>query len=104
MAAAQAAMTPGRTGGEAYRALAAMVSERGYRSGLWLGHGVGVDHDLPTIGEGDDTILASNMTIAFHPHLVDGPSNLGSSFGDTFLVGERETSPLSRWSRDLILV
>jgi Xaa-Pro aminopeptidase len=104
MAAAQEAMTPGRTGGEVYQDLAAMIAARGYRSGLWLGHGVGVDHDLPTIGDGDQTVLAPQMSIAFHPHLVDAESGLGASYGDTFLVTAGSAEPLSRWPRDLIAV
>jgi len=104
MLAAREALTPGRTGGQAYAGIAALVTQGGYSSGLWLGHGVGVDHDLPTIGKGDATPLMPGMTIAFHPHLVDPASGTGSSYGDTFLVTEGAAEPLSRWPLDLIEV
>jgi Xaa-Pro aminopeptidase len=77
----------------------------GHTSGLWLGHGVGLDdHDLPIIGPGDITQIEAGMVVAVHPHLIDATGATGSSLGDTFLVGSQETLPLSRWPRDIISV
>ncbi len=101
---AEATLRPGITGDGAYRRIAAAIEAGGLQSGLWYGHGVGVDHDQPVIGRDVPTKLVQNMVVALHPHIVDEAAGLGASVCDTFLIGAAGATPFSRLPRDLITV
>jgi len=103
MQCAEESLRPGQTGGAAYEAIARNIAAAGLTSGLWYGHGVGVDHDMPTIGRGNDTVLAPGMVIALHPHIVAaGDDPVGACLGDTFAISERGATPLSAHPRDIV--
>jgi Xaa-Pro aminopeptidase len=102
MQCAQDSLVPGRTAGDAYRRIAEEIARGGLTSGLWFGHGVGIDHDAPVIGQGVDTVLLPGMVIALHPHLSDEAAGLGASLCDTFVIGDGAARPLSRLPRDLV--
>jgi Xaa-Pro aminopeptidase len=105
MDAAQHSLRPGAIGGNVAAVLSTQIASFGHSSGLWLGHGVGLDdHDLPVIGPGDDTRIEAGMVVAIHPHLIDANGEAGSSLGDTFLIDAEETTALSRWPRAIIQV
>ncbi len=101
---AEETLRPGMTGDGAYRRIADLIAAGGLHSGLWYGHGVGVDHDQPVIGRDVATTLEENMVIALHPHIVDEAASLGASVCDTFLVGAGASTPFSRFPRDLITI
>jgi Xaa-Pro aminopeptidase len=108
MQCAQASLRPGDSGGAAYAAIARQIGAAGLSSGLWYGHGVGVDHDLPVIGHGNDTLLQPGMVIALHPHIVDagadGAGGIGACLGDTFVISASGAAPLSRHGRDVVAI
>ncbi len=101
---AQATLRPGMTGDAAYRHIADTIASGGMQSGLWYGHGVGVDHDQPVIGRDVATTLEPNMVIALHPHIVDEAAGIGASVCDTFLINDTGATPFSRFPRDLITI
>ncbi|UOM36579.1 Xaa-Pro peptidase family protein [Acuticoccus sp. I52.16.1] len=96
---AGAALRPGRAASEAFADIAAVLRRHGVTSGLWAGHGVGIDHDLPVIGGDDPTPLAAGMVVALHPHIVTADGGVGACLCDTFVIGEEGTTPLSRLPR-----
>jgi Xaa-Pro aminopeptidase len=108
MQCAEDSLRPSRTGGAAYAAIAQKIGAAGLTSGLWYGHGVGVDHDLPVIGHGNDTVLEPGMVVALHPHIVDadneqaGNDPVGACLGDTFVISEGGATPLSAHPRDIV--
>ena len=102
MAVAENAIAPGTTAGAAYQAIAQEIGRQGLTSGLLYGHGVGVDHDLPLIGQGEETEIRAGMTIALHPHIIAAAGEVGASLCDTFIVGEGGAQPLSSWAREPI--
>lgn len=102
MAVAENAIVPGTTAGAAYAAIAREIGRQGLTSGLLYGHGVGVDHDLPLIGQDEATEIRAGMTIALHPHIIDAAGDAGGSLCDTFIVGDAGARPLSRWARETI--
>ncbi len=105
MQCAEDSLRPGQTGGAAYEAIARTIAAAGLTSGLWYGHGVGVDHDLPVIGRGNDTVLEPGMVIALHPHIVDaGDDPVGACLGDTFVISEGGATPLSAHPRDIVAI
>ncbi len=105
---AETSLHPGNTGGLAYAAIAREIEGSGLSSGLWYGHGVGVDHDLPVIGRGNDTPLEPGMVIALHPHIVDASAgeaaSIGACLGDTFVIAEGGATKLSRYGRDIVAI
>jgi Xaa-Pro aminopeptidase len=101
---AEEALVPGQSAGAAYAQIEEEIAQGGLTSGLWFGHGVGVDHDAPVIGRDVATLLAPGMVIALHPHLVDEASGLGASLCDTFLIGQTGAKKLSRLPRDFVTI
>lgn len=97
-------MKPGVPVGVVAAEIDRVIADGGLTSGLWYGHGVGVDHDTPTIGRSSNEILEAGMVIALHPHLVDPAAGEGASLCDTFAVGPNGAVPLSALSRDLIIL
>src|SRR5205823_14196745 len=95
-AAARAKLVAGATAGDVARAVDATAREGEYRSGIWHGHGVGVDHDLPVLTASDETLLRPSMAIAVHPNFATQDEEVGASVADTYLV--RPTGPPRRLS------
>lgn len=62
--------------------------------GIWHGHGVGVDHDLPVITANDNTPLQAGMVIAVHPNLTDKGRTYGASVADTYVIREDGKPPM----------
>ena len=100
-AAAEAALRPGRTAGEVAAAIDAVVERHDLRAGIWHGHGVGVDHDLPVVTAGDRTVLLERMAISVHPNFSTADETLGASVADTYVVRDGTPERLSTGSREL---
>ncbi|MFD0853765.1 M24 family metallopeptidase, partial [Actinomadura adrarensis] len=62
----------------------------GLRYGIWHGHGVGVDHDIPVITASDKTVLQPGMVISLHPNIATAGDEVGASVADTFIVTDGE--------------
>jgi Xaa-Pro aminopeptidase len=101
---AQSNLRHGVTAGAAYAVIEREINRGGLTTGLWYGHGVGVDHDQPAIGRDVPTPLEANMVIALHPHIVDEAAGVGASLCDTFLIDAEGGAPFSRHARDLIAI
>lgn len=99
--AARGAMTVGAKAGDVARALEAKIVHLDARTGIWHGHGVGVDHDSPVIGVHDDTVLSEGMLIAVHPNLTNYAETVGASVADTFLIRNGHAEPISGLSQHI---
>jgi Xaa-Pro aminopeptidase len=84
--AAERKLVAGSTAAAVARAVDRVARSGGYRSGIWHGHGVGVDHDLPVITAADRSVLEPTMAVAVHPNFADRHERLGASVADTYLV------------------
>jgi Xaa-Pro aminopeptidase len=83
---AEVHLRPGSTAGDVARAIDAVAAEEHLHSGLWHGHGVGVDHDSPVITAADDTRLATGMVLAVHPNFSTADELHGASTVDTYVI------------------
>jgi Xaa-Pro aminopeptidase len=92
---AEVHLRPGSTAGEVARAIDAVAARERLHSGLWHGHGVGVDHDSPVITAADDTPLAAGMVLAVHPNFSTADELHGSSTVDTYVITDDGARRLS---------
>ena len=105
LAAAEAAereLRAGRTAGDVARAIDVIVARHDLRSGIWHGHGVGIDHDSPVITAADDTRLAERMVVSIHPNFSTADESSGASVADTYVVRNGDPERLSRLPRELL--
>lgn len=101
-AAAEYRLREGNTAGDVARAIDEIVRRDDLRSGIWHGHGVGVDHDAPVITAADDTPLVERMVISVHPNFCMADETLGASVATTYVVRPDAPEPVSRISSELI--
>jgi Xaa-Pro aminopeptidase len=99
--AAEGALRAGRTAGDVAAVIDECVERHGLRSGIWHGHGVGIDHDLPVVTASDRTLLAERMVISVHPNFSTADETLGASVADTYVVRDGEPERLSRIPQEL---
>jgi Xaa-Pro aminopeptidase len=99
---AEERLRPGSTAGDVARAIDGVAAESSLHSGLWHGHGVGVDHDSPVIIATDETPLAPGMVLAIHPNLSTADERFGASTVDTYLVTEGAPERFSRVPQDIL--
>jgi Xaa-Pro aminopeptidase len=99
--AAERRLVPGRTAADVARAVDRVAHDGKYRSGIWHGHGVGVDHDVPVITTSDQTPLAPRMAVAVHPNFATDDERLGASVCDTYLVHDDAPERLSTLRREV---
>ncbi|HEY8581684.1 MAG TPA: Xaa-Pro peptidase family protein [Capillimicrobium sp.] len=88
-------LRPGATAAEVAAEIDAVAEEGELLTGLWHGHGVGVDHDAPVITHGDDTVLRPGMVVAVHPNYATADERHGASVVDTYLITETGSERLS---------
>lgn len=96
-AAASAEFVVGSSADKAAAALEATVTGHDVDFGIWHGHGVGVDHDIPVITAGDKTQFVPGMVLALHPNFTNKAQTIGASVADTFIV--QESGPALRGSK-----
>jgi Xaa-Pro aminopeptidase len=92
---AEAFLRPGATAGDVARAIDGVAGEADLHSGLWHGHGVGVDHDGPVITGPDDTPLAAGMVLSVHPNFSTADERFGASTVDTYAITDTGAERLS---------
>ncbi len=92
----------GSSAAEVARAVGAEAQAGGCERGIWAGHGVGIDHDVPVLSEDDPTELAAGMVISLHPHIYDG--DFGSFSIDQYTITDGEPQRHSRFERRLYAV
>lgn len=95
--AAGRAMKVGTRASEVADHLEEQIAHLDQSTGIWHGHGVGVDHDSPVIGAKDDTVLTEGMLIAVHPNLTSQSGTVGASVADTFLIRDGSAQSISRF-------
>jgi Xaa-Pro dipeptidase len=90
-------LLPGRQIGEIARIISSEAKNAGFKTGVWSGHGMGMD-----LGDGigifeDSTLeLKDGMIITIHPHIMTRDGKEGLLLGDTYLVRENGAQNLSR--------
>ncbi|UGS33853.1 M24 family metallopeptidase [Capillimicrobium parvum] len=99
---AEAHLRPGSTAGEVARSIDGVAAEEDLHSGLWHGHGIGVDHDSPVITAADDTPLAPGMVIAVHPNFSTADERFGASVVDTYLITDDGFDRLSAVPQEIL--
>jgi Xaa-Pro aminopeptidase len=99
-----AELYPGRNSQDVCNAIERVAASAGVDSGIWHGHGVGVDHDIPFFVPGDQTVLHKDMVIALHPNFTDVSNNLGASIADCFHITESGPRRLSRFKPELNII
>ena len=90
-------LRPGQPVQAAFRAAQAQADNRGYQQGVWAGHGVGVDHDIPILGDDDPSPFMPGMVVAVHPHLVDQRTQTGAVFCEQYLITADGSRRFSRY-------
>jgi len=63
------------------------------RTGLGLGHGVGIDHDLPVISAESESVFETGHVVSIHPNLLTENTDSGAIVADSVIVGAREEKP-----------
>ncbi len=97
-------LRPGNTAESVAMAVDAAFRQHGFESGYWAGHGIGLGlPERPTLERGDTSKLAAGMAFALHPNAVGGDGR-GSLLSRTYLVGDKEAEPLSKFSLDWVLL
>ncbi len=100
--AAEAELRPGVPAGEVARAIDAVAAAAGLRSGIWHGHGVGVDHDRPVITAAEELPLAAGMVISVHPNFATAEESFGASAVDTYVIIEDGAERLSALPQEIL--
>ena len=54
--------------------------------GLGLGHGIGVDHDLPSLQRDETGVFEEGQVLSVHPNYVDEAAGIGGVVADAFHV------------------
>lgn len=91
--------------GRPVREIAAVIERRaaevGASSGIWHGHGVGVDHDVPVIAAASDAVVPDGAVISIHPNFHSASGRYGASVADTYAVHADGCRRLSTIPREL---
>jgi Xaa-Pro aminopeptidase len=83
--------------GDVARIISSEARNAGFKTGVWSGHGMGMD-----LGDGigifeDSTLeLKEGMIITVHPHILTEDGKEGLLLGDTFVIGQNGARNLSR--------
>lgn len=100
-AAATAVLRPGAPSAMVCAAVETVAARHGYGCGIWHGHGVGIDHDIPSFAPGDRTVLAEDMFVALHPNFTDPVSGHAASVADCFRITAAGARRLSHFATEL---
>lgn len=96
-------LLPGETIGEIVEAISKYVNSKGYKMGLWCGHGMGLDvAESPGFFQDSKVKLRDGMVVTLHPHIMHTDGEKGIFLGDTFVVQEQGARNLSNTSCDRI--
>lgn len=94
----------GKTVGEIADVIHKHTDHLHVKMGLWHGHGVGMDHDMPIIADNSNVVLEEGMVISMHPNFSDVDETIGASIGDVFVVSKTGAESLSKIPYDIIYV
>ena len=100
--AGEACLVPGARAGDVARAVADEVRKAGLETGLWCGHGMGMDlGDGVGLSEDNPLELREGAVITIHPHVMLPDRKKGLLMGDTFVVRAGGGQNLSRTTCEL---
>lgn len=92
-------LVPGKRVGEIVKLMLETVEQEGLKTGLWFGHGMGLDvGDNLGLSQDSDVEITENMVITIHPHVMSRDGRNGLMIGDTFVVGKEGPMNLSQRS------
>ena len=95
-------LIPGAKIGDVARIISSEARNAGFKTGVWSGHGMGMD-----LGDGigifeDSTLeLKEGMVITVHPHILTEDGKEGLLLGDTFVIDQNGARNLSRTKCEL---
>ncbi len=87
---------PGKTVGDIADAIHKQIDHLNVNIGIWHGHGVGVDHDLPVISDNGTEVLEEGMVLSVHPNFANAKEEFGASIADVFIVTKDGAESLSK--------
>lgn len=91
----------GITVGEVANAIHKHTDHLNVKMGIWHGHGVGIDHDIPNIMDESKVVLEEGMVLSIHPNYSDANETVGASIADVFVVRKDGAESLSKLSYDI---
>jgi Xaa-Pro aminopeptidase len=95
-------LMPGAKIGDVARIISSEARNAGFKTGVWSGHGMGMDlGDSIGIFEDSTLELKEGMVITVHPHILTEDRKEGLLLGDTFVIGQNGAQNLSRTSCEL---
>jgi Xaa-Pro aminopeptidase len=100
--AAERSLRPGQQAGAVASEIYEIAADVGCRIGIQVGHGVGIDHDLPLLVPDDATTLEPGMVVSVHPHLHD--ETYGAMVMDQYTITTGAPTKHSRIERKLFEV
>lgn len=101
MQAVKELMRPGVKVSELATAISRQSAHLDVNPGIWHGHGVGIDHDIPIIREDSDAVIEPGMVISVHPNISNKDETVGASIADVFLIHEDHAESLSNGNYDI---
>ncbi|WP_338472923.1 Xaa-Pro peptidase family protein [Niallia sp. XMNu-256] len=87
---------PGNTVSDLANAIHQHINHLNVKVGIWHGHGVGVDHDLPVISDNGTDVIEEGMVLSVHPNFANEKEEFGASIADVFIVQENGAESLSK--------
>lgn len=95
-------LIPGKRIGELVKAVIEKVEAEGFKTGLWCGHGMGLDvGEYPGLFQDSQIELKEGMVITIHPHVMSLDGKEGIFLGDTFVIKKEGAKNLSHTICDL---
>jgi Xaa-Pro dipeptidase len=95
-------LIPGKRIGELVLAVTERVKQEGFKTGIWCGHGMGMDvGEYPGLFQDSPLVLREGLVITIHPHVLSQDGKAGILVGDTFVVGKEKARRLSKTESDL---
>lgn len=92
-------LIPGTPASTIAETVGQIARDGGCETGIWSGHGVGIDHDLPLLNGVDHSPLQAGMVISFHPHICDG--RFGAFAIDQYTITASGPQRHSRFGREM---
>lgn len=86
----------GITVGDIAKAIHLHIDHLDVKIGIWHGHGVGVDHDLPVISDNGTDRIEEGMVLSVHPNFANTTEEFGASIADVFIVTNDGAESLSK--------
>lgn len=97
--AAERSLRAGTRADDIFASVREIAESAGCGLGIWAGHGVGIDHDLPVLNGTDHSELVPGMVVALHPHICS--DRYGAFAIDQYTVTDAAPIRHSRYARQM---